>query len=349
LSGEKTQKPTPKKLQDARKKGQVAVSKDTGVVVKLSAFYLFFFWAGGWFVEQFSELVESIVKHGLTPGSSYSQPLLDDALEVFLLLTIPIALLCAIAGLISTWMQTGMIVSPEAATPSFKKLDPVGNIKNMFSKKSFVQLFLSVVKVLVLITIAYLVFVDSMGDVLYSFRAGLTHLFNVLMEVLERLVIFSLAVFVVLSVIDWATERAHWIKNLRMSHQDLRDEHKQNEGDPQLKSKRKQMHRSLLNASLNRVSGAKAVVANPTHISVALDYEPGKYDLPYVLAMGTDDDALRIREIAKQHGIPVIVNVKLARMIYQDCDEEEFIQKQHLELAAEVFKAVLEMRENNKT
>lgn len=116
MSGEKTQKPTPKKLRDARKKGQVAVSKDTGVVVKLSAFYLFFFWAGGWFVEQFSELVESIVKHGLTQGSSYSQPLLDDALEVFLLLTIPIALLCAIAGLISTWMQTGMIVSPEAAT-----------------------------------------------------------------------------------------------------------------------------------------------------------------------------------------------------------------------------------------
>ena len=104
-----------------------------------------------------------------------------------------------------------------------------------------------------------------------------------------------------------------------------------------------QMHKSLLNASLSRVSAAKAVVANPTHISIALDYEPGKYDLPYVLAMGVDEDALRIRETAKQYGIPVIVNVKLARMIYQDCEEDEYIKKDHLVLAAEVFRAVLQL------
>ncbi|HEX4917349.1 MAG TPA: EscU/YscU/HrcU family type III secretion system export apparatus switch protein, partial [Limnobacter sp.] len=91
--------------------------------------------------------------------------------------------------------------------------------------------------------------------------------------------------------------------------------------------------------------GAKAVVANPTHISVALDYEPGKHDLPYIVAMGVDEDALAIRETAKKHGVPVIVNVKLARMIYQDCDEDEYIQKQHLELAAEVFKAVMALKD----
>ncbi|HEX4843128.1 MAG TPA: EscU/YscU/HrcU family type III secretion system export apparatus switch protein [Limnobacter sp.] len=341
MSGEKKHKPTAKKMEDARKKGQVAVSKDAGIIIKLAAFYMLFFWMGHLFTEHFSELVGNIVKHGLRPGVGFSESLVDQAFELLMLATLPVALVCAVAGLVSTVAQVGLRASPEAATPSFKKMDAVGNIKNMFSKKSLVQLLLSVVKVLVLGMVAYLVFAGSVSEILYSFRAGLDQLFILLMDILQRVVIFTLAVFVVLSLIDWVMERNNLIKNLRMSDQDLRDEYKQSEGDPHLKGKRKQMHQSLLNASLSRVSGAKAVVANPTHISVALDYEPGKHDLPYIVAMGVDEDALAIRETAKKHGVPVIVNVKLARMIYQDCEEDEYIQKQHLELAAEVFKAVM--------
>lgn len=346
MSGEKKHAPTRKKLDDARKKGQVAVSKDVGIIAKLSGFYLFFFWIGSTYTERFSDLMDSIVDNAFKSNSGLSQVVIDNAFDLFIFITVPIAVLCAIAGLLSTWIQIGMVVAPEALTPSFKKMDAIGNIKNMFSKKSLVQLLLSVFKVAVLATVAYLVFVGSLSEILFSFRAGLSELFEVMMAVLQRIIIFSLAVFVIISLIDWVMEKSHLIKNLRMSQQDLTDEHKQSEGDPQMKGKRKQMHRSLLNASLSRVPTAKAVVANPTHISVALDYEPGKYDLPFVLAMGVDEDALRIRETAKQHGIPVIVNVKLARMIYQDCDEEEFIQKQHLELAAEVFKAVMALSES---
>lgn len=347
MSGEKKHAPTRKKLDDARKKGQVAVSKDVGIIVKLSGFYLFFFWIGSTYTERFSDLVNSIVKNAFKSGSGFSQVVADHAFDLFIFTTVPIAVLCAIAGLVSTWAQIGMVVAPEALTPSFKKMDAIGNIKNMFSKKSLVQLLLSVFKVSVLATVAYLVFVGSLSEILFSFRAGLSEFFEIMMTVLQRIIIFSLAVFVILSLIDWIMEKSHLIKNLRMSQQDLTDEHKQSEGDPRMKSKRKQMHKSLLNASLSRVPTAKAVVANPTHISIALDYEPGKYDLPYVLAMGVDEDALRIRETAKQHGIPVIVNVTLARMIYQDCEEEEFIQKQHLELAAEVFKAVMALSESS--
>ena len=115
-----------------------------------------------------------------------------------------------------------------------------------------------------------------------------------------------------------------------------------------MKQKRKKEHRSILNSSLSRVGNAKAVVADPTHISVALDYEPGKHDLPYILAMGTDEEALRIRKEAKKNGIPIIVNVKLARMLYQDCEEDEYIQKEHLELAAQVFKAVMQLAAEEK-
>jgi len=133
------------------------------------------------------------------------------------------------------------------------------------------------------------------------------------------------------------------IKTLRMSKHDVKDERKQSDGDPQMKNTRRQQHRSLINSSLNKMGGAKAIVANPTHISVALDYEPGKHDVPFILAMGEDDDALRMRQFAKEKGIPIIVNVKLARMLYQDCEEDEYIQKEHLELAAQVFKAVMQL------
>lgn len=344
MSGEKTELPTQKKLDDARKKGQVAVSKDAQIVLKLSTFYLFFFWAGGGYVEHFSELIDLITTTGMQPEKARGQEITDMALKVFLLITLPLVFVCAVIGLLSTWMQIGFLVAPEGAKPSFKKMDAIGNIKNMFSKKALVQLLLSLVKVCILAAVGYLVFVDSIPDILYSFRVGVTQFFDVLMLVLQRVILFSLSVFVILALIDWVMEKSHLIKQLKMSHQDIRDEHKQREGDPRMKQKRKSMHRSLLNASLNKVGGAKAVVANPTHISVALDYEPGKHDLPFILCMGVDEEALLIRQEAKKHAVPIITNIKLARMIYQDCEEEEYIQKQHLQLAAEVFRAVMELQ-----
>lgn len=348
MSGEKKHSPTQKKLEDARKKGQVAVSKDVGIISKLAFFYLFFFWFGQHYTERFSELIDNIVSNGFKNGTQYSQAVVDNVLDLLIMATFPVALVCALAGLISTWAQIGFKATPEAATPSFKKMDAVGNIKNMFSKKSLVQLVLSIVKVFILGTIAYLVFAGSVLEILYSFRFGLSALFQILMQIIKNVILFTLGIFIVISLFDWVMERSHLMKNLRMSDQDLKDEHKKSEGDPKTKNQRKKMHRNLLNESLKKVGTAKAVVANPTHISVALDYEPGKHDLPYIVALGVDDDALEIRRVAKKHGIPVIVNVKLARMIYQDCDEEEYIQKQHLELAAEVFKAVMQMNEESK-
>lgn len=344
MSGEKTEKPTQKKIDDARKKGQVAVSKDAQIVLKLAMFYLFFFWAGGGYVEHFHDLLDLITTAGMQPDQARGQEITDMALKVFLLITLPLVFVCAIMGLLATWMQIGFLVAPEGAKPSFKKMDAIGNIKNMFSKKALVQLLLSLVKVCILAGVGYLVFIDSIPDILYSFRVGVTQFFDVLMLVLQRVLMFSLSVFVILATIDWTMEKSHLIKQLKMSHQDIRDEQKQREGDPRMKQKRKSMHRSLLNASLNKVGSAKAVVANPTHISVALDYEPGKHDLPFVLCMGVDEEALLIRQEAKKHAVPIITNIKLARMLYQDCEEDEYIQKPHLQLAAEVFRAVMDLQ-----
>lgn len=348
MSGEKTEKPTQKKLEDARKKGQVAVSKDAQTLVKLMAFYLFLFWICDSYKDRFTRLLDLILQTGLTEKHHFSESIFQLAFQTFALIAFPLVMVCAIASLLSTWMQIGILIAPEALTPSFKKMDAVSNVKNMFSKKSLIQLLISIVKVIILAIVGYLVFTGSLHEIVYSYRAGLPQLLNIAITVIKQMIFFSLAVFVVLAVIDWSVVYSQHIKSLKMSLQDIKDENKQSYGDPKMKSKRKQMHRSLLNSSLDSIRSAKAVVANPTHISVALDYEPGKHDIPYILAMGEDDEAMLMREEAKRHGVPVIVNVKLARMLYADCEENEYIRREHLELAAEVFKAVMQLAVEQK-
>ena len=342
MSGEKTEKPTPKKIKDAREKGQVAVSKDAQILFKLMVFYGFFFWVSDGYSEKFSKLIDVIVKSGFNQHHGFSESVFSMAFDVLIAVTMPMVAVCAIAATIMTWLQIGFLVAPESVMPSFKKFDAVGNIKNMFSKKSLVQLLISVAKVAILGIVGYLVFKDNLQEIVYSYRAGLSQFFDILVHVLKMIIFVSLGVFVVLAAIDWAVVYMEHVKNLRMSHQDVTDERKQTQGDPKLKQRMRKEHRSILNSSLSPM-GAKAIVANPTHISVALDYEPGKHDLPFILAMGVDDDAMRIREFAKKNGIPIIVNVKLARMLYEDCEENEYIQKEHLELAAQVFKTVMQL------
>lgn len=344
MSGEKTEKPTRKKLEDAKKKGQVAVSKDAQILVKLISFYILFFWAIGTYVDKLGSLIASIASDGFLEHGVINQDIVHSAISLFALIVIPVVLVCIVSSSAITWAQTGFVVAVESVVPSLKKMNAVENVKNMFSKKSLIQLVLSVVKVLILAWVGALVFKDNLGDIVHSYRDGLNSLFIVLSQVIKHIVFASLLMFVILTVLDWAVVYAHHIKSLKMSFQDLKDEHKQTEGNPENKSNLRREHRSLLNSSLNRVSTAKAVVTNPTHIAIALDYEPGVHDIPFVLAMGEDDEAMAIRREATRHGIPIIQNVALARMIYRDCQEDEYIQRSHLELAAEVFRAILDLK-----
>jgi flagellar biosynthesis protein FlhB len=217
----------------------------------------------------------------------------------------------------------------------------VGNLKNMLSKKSFIQLFLSLVKVSIVVWIVYLMFESEVNDIVLSYRLGFGEWLTVFSELLKKTIYIILAIFLVIALIDWIAEKAHLMKNLRMSHHDLKQEHKETQGNPEIISKRKQEHRSILNSALGNVGSAKAVVTNPTHVAVALDFEPGVHDIPYIVAMGVDHDAMQIRKIAQEHGIPIVINVKLARMLYNDCEEEEYIHREHLAMAAEVFRLVL--------
>lgn len=345
MSGEKNLPATKKKIDDARKKGQVAVSKDIKIVANLLVGYALIFELMPSYVEQLTNLVDIITSTGISEKFSWSSEVVSAAFQVFVLIVFPVIAASAICATVLTWAQIGFLVAPEAAMPSFKKLDAIQNIKNMFSKKSFFQLLLSVGKVLIVAWVVFLVFTGMTNDMVYSYRGGMLELFGVMGAVLKKVVFMTLSAFIVIALVDWVIEKANLLKTLRMSHSDIKDENKQSFGNPEIIKKRKQEHRSLLNSSLSQLDRSKLIVANPTHISVALDYEPGVHDIPFIVAMGVDADALEIREKAKRLGIPVIVNVKLARMLYSECEEEEYIRKEHLELAAEVFRVLFQLNQ----
>lgn len=342
MSGEKTEEATEKKKEDSRKKGQVAVSKDVQTLLKLFFFYAVFFAMineiGQRFERDFNTLMSLSFKDDLNVSEVVSL-----SMDLFLYLCLPLVGISFLMALLSTWVQTGLVYAPEAVMPSFKKMNFIENIKGMFSKKSMVQLVLSVIKIIILAFVSWKVIVMYSTEIILSYRGGIDALIPLMVYLIKTVIFISLAVFIVLSFTDWITVFFEHKKNIKMSKQEVKDEYKQQEGDPHMKSKRKSMHRSLINSALKKVPDAKVVVANPTHISVALDYEPGRRDLPFILAMGEDEDALLIRKEADKHGIPIIRSVQLARQLYAECQEDEYIKEQHFQMAAEVFKLVMSM------
>ena len=339
MSGEKTEQATDKKKEDTRKKGQVAVSKDVQTLMKLICFYAVFFALVDDFGVRFERDFETLVSTSFK-GNTDIGKVADLAINLFIYLMIPLVGVSLLLSFVSTWIQTGLVYAPEAVIPSFKKLDAVQNIKGMFSKKSMVQLLLSVIKIIVLAVVSWKVIQMYSTEIILSYRAGIDAMLVLMLYLLKVVVFSSLAVFIVLSFTDWIAVFFDHKKNIMMSKNEVKDEYKQQQGDPHMKGRRQSLHRSLINSSLSSVSNAKVVVANPTHISVALDYEPGKHDLPFILAMGQDEEALLIRKEADKHGIPIIRSVQLARQLYSECDEQQYIQEQHLKMAAEVFKLV---------
>jgi type III secretion protein U len=342
MSGEKTEEATDKKKEDSRKKGQVAVSKDVQTLVKLVCFYAVFFSMIGDIGLRFEQDMDTLFQIAFK-GDVGAVDAVDLSINLFVYLTLPLVGVSFLMGCISTWMQTGLVFAPEAVEPSFKKFDFVQNIKGMFSKKSMIQLVLSFIKIVVLAVVSFYVIKMYATEIILSYRGGIDVLNVIILHLLKIVVFVSLAVFVVLSLTDWAAVIFEHNKNQMMSKSEVKDEYKQSQGDPQMKYKRQSLHRNLINSSLSTVSNAKVVVANPTHISVALDYEPGRRDLPYILLMGEDEDALLIRKEAEKHGIPIVRSVQLARQLYAECQEDEYIKEQHLKMAAEVFKLVLSM------
>jgi type III secretion protein U len=340
-SGEKTEPPTPKRLRDARQKGQVARSKEIagtlGLVVLLGYLWL----RSDALFDGFTALV--FVADSAAPlrfDLALAQ-VGDATIRLLIEVLAPIIAITILAAILGNVIQVGVLFAGQAVKPSLDKLNPASAMKKIVSAKNFMDFGKNIIKVTLLGLIVYIVIRNGIGDLVRAGSCGLDCSLAVFSHLLIYILIFSMAIFIIAAGVDYALERWQYITGLKMTKDEVKREYKEMEGDPEIKGRRKQLHRELLNSdAVQSTRRASAVVTNPTHIAVALRYDRAEAPLPVVLAKGENLIARQILEVAEKHDVPVMQNVDLARALYDRAEIDQLIPADLIEPVAEVLRWV---------
>jgi type III secretion protein U len=318
---EKTEPASDKKLDDARKKGQVAQSKD------LASAFAFGFAVVALIATASSadDRLRNIVASALTIASADAEDALTSTLQATfsmvidsVWITAPVLAAAMIGGIVGGLSHVGFLVSFEPLLPKPEKIDPVAGVKRMFSLKTLFEAFKSAVKAVFIGWVLYDA-VRSLTPTLVVSGYGVPESIgkNAWSAVIH-LMLLCTVLFVVLGVIDFVIQRLLFLKEQKMSKDEVKREYKQSEGDPQIKGQRRAIAQELaFSDPAPAVATANAVVVNPTHYAVALRYEPAECGLPFIVAKGVDAEAAQIREAAKREGVPIIGNPELARALFK--------------------------------
>ncbi|QGZ42141.1 type III secretion protein U [Pseudoduganella flava] len=344
MSDDKTEEPTDKKIEDARKRGQVPVSRDLARLVTLVAIAEIAFATE----PLWRESVQSLMTFGI---ASVGQPFLPALGEItasaaILLLIVfavcfVVCIVCAVAG---HWGQFGILISPESVTPKFDKLNPMNGIKQIFSKKKLIELLITVGKAALIGWMVYVLARAELPNIVRLAGGEPKDAYTGFIQLLRGIFHTVIVICLILAVIDFAVQKHFHRKELMMDMEEIKREYKESEGDPMIKGQRKQLARQWANeAPAARTEDANAVVVNPTHFAVALFYDPNEAMVPLVLAKGRDDTAQAMIARARQLGIPVIRHVWLARTLYATCKPDTEVPRASYEAVAYVYAVVHEM------
>lgn len=341
---EKTEQPTAKKIRDAREKGDVAKSKDFTQTVLVIAIF-------GYLLANGSNLVDELGKIILLPfpflhadfNASVNVLLDDFAQEAFSFL-MPFLLIVLVLGIFSETVQTGLLISFEALMPSAKKLSVVANVSNIFSKKNLIEFLKSCLKIAVLSAVVYSLVLESLPLLMHVPYYGMAELGAVFGEIIKAMIIKIGLAYAVISFADFAWQRYDYNKKLMMSKDEVKQEYKGMEGDPLIKSQRKQLHQEMLqNDAVQQSRKATVLVTNPTHLAIALRYDEGETPLPLVLAKGEGALAQKMIDAARESGVPVMQNIPLAHALFNDATINQYIPSELIEPVAEVLKIVRDL------
>lgn len=350
-SQEKTEEPTPRKLQKAREDGQVPRSKElttTAVILSGSLGLMFF---GGHIASTMKDILNynfSLSREEIFDTSLLLNHLGNSFYDAFfaLLPLFGVLLLAAIMGPIALG---GWLFSTKSLAPKLNRLNPIEGFKRMFSLKSLMELAKAIAKVAVVIVVAYILLLVTRDPLLGLASEGLEQgVMHALHLSVQAAVILS-ASTILIALIDIPFQIHDHKKKLKMSRQDIKDEMKDTEGKPEVKSKIRQMQQEMAQQRMmSAVPEADVVITNPTHFSVALKYDPETMETPLLLAKGIDHAALKIREIAKAHNIEFVEAPPLARAIYHTTELEQEIPQGLYVAVAQVLAYVFQLREYRK-
>lgn len=347
---EKTEAPSARKIEKAREEGNVLKSPDVnaflGLVVGLVLIFLCFnFWVDG-----ISNIFFQIY-------NSFNQDLTrSDAISITISLTFQILYLLApifgalvLTGIVANISQSGFLLTTKAIQPKLQKLNFITGIKNIISLKKLLDGFLITFKVMTAFIIAFFVFLGFMKELTTVSLFPIGDQMIWLKDKALILIAILLAFFLVMAITDYIIKRYQYFKSLRMSKQEVKDEFKNQEGDQQIKGKiRSLMFQAAKKRMMQNIPSADVVVTNPTHYAVALRYDSTKERAPRVLAKGVDFLAQRIKDIAKEHEIPIIENPPLARALYKDVDIDKEIPETLYQAMVEVLIKVQQINDERK-
>ena len=346
--GQKTEKATPKRREDERKKGNIFFSNDAvSVAVLLSGLATLFLLMGSTAaaIQRFLRRCISLVQsQQAIPTQGDLQELLLQFLKVFIMAAGPLLAVTAIAGVAATFFQTKMLITGESLRPKFSRLNPLEGIKRLFSVRSLVEALKGILKIGILLYIIYN-FLAGVVNVFtkYMFTdvwAACSHLLDLAFQMSMQIAV----AFVVLAVADYFYQWWDYERQIRMSKQEIKEEYKQMEGDPKVKGKIKEIQRKIAQSRMmQKVPQADVVIRNPTHFAVALRYKPDKDSAPVVLAKGQDHLALRIVQLAEENGVAIVENVPLARALYATAELEREIPPELYGAVAEVLVYIYQM------
>lgn len=349
---EKTEQPTQKKLADARKKGQVGQSQDVPRLLIFAALLELILGLADSGISKLKTLMMLPLQQLGRPFHAAVGEVLTKTVWDFLLFMLPVLGVAVIMRLAGGWIQFGLLFAPEVLKPDAERLNPLNQLKQMFSSRQLFNLLNSLCKAVLIGVVLYVVMPPAIGDLISMANSDLDTYWQAMITLFKRLSRICLGGLLVLAVADFALQKYFFIKGQRMSHDDVRKEYKQIEGDPHMKSQRKVLARELVEQPASAaptqtpVEEADLLLVNPTHYAVALFYRPQHTPLPKILCKGHDAQARELIERARCSGVPVIRFVWLARTLYHS-DVGHFIPRETLQAVAQVYRLLRELDEQN--
>ena len=351
--GEKTEQPTSKKLEDARKEGQVAKSKEVANAAGILALFLIVrFYAGTLgegFVNYFRGMYNAIpdaiqMFDSAVPFATISVILRQMILQMLLMMG-PVLLIAVVIAFVCDVVQVKWKLTGKPLQPKFSKLSPVKGFGRIFSKNSIVELIKSIAKIGVIGYIAFSEVQKYASELYLLYDIGLYQAIGLVGDILFSVGIKVAAAYLVIALLDFAYQKWKFRQDMMMTKQEVKDEYKNQEGDPQIKGKQRQrMREASQRRMMQQLPEADVVITNPTHFAVAIKYDPERYDAPYVLAKGEDYLAQKIKEIAREHDIEIVENKPLARMLYANVDIGGLIPPELYQAVAEVLAFVYHLK-----
>ncbi|MGN0390403.1 MAG: flagellar biosynthesis protein FlhB [Wujia sp.] len=348
--GEKTEEPTAKKIEDSRKEGQVAKSKELTSAVMLLVFFLCL----RMFIGFVGERLVNVFPYFWGRIDEYLSATFDDVrvwqiiLDAIIYIAVTIAPFVIIAFVVAFLTQRVQItwkVTAKPMQPKLNKLNPISGFKRMFSKQSLFELVLSIFKIIVFTAVAYSIVKDNIGVFVTAYDLTIKDCLGILFDLVINLGIKISVVYLVVALADLVFQRWKHKQDLKMTKQEVKDEYKNQEGDPKVKSQQRQrMQQAARRRMMQSVPEADVVITNPTHFAVALKYDNTVSMAPVVVAKGADYLAFKIRDLAKEHNVEIVEDKPLARMLYANVEIGNEIPPELYQAVAEVLAYVYKLK-----